>query len=339
MTAAEIAARIGATVVGDGSLEITGVAPLDRADRNELTFFADTKYAQRLRDSAAGAVILAAEDPSLSKVQLICKDPRLGLRGALLAFHRLVPEGTPGISPQAYVAATAEIDPSVQVGPCAVIESGVRIGGGTVVGAGCFVGEDSLIGKECYLYPNVTVNHHVTIEDRVILHSGVVLGADGFGYVTSDDGALKIPQVGGVYVEADVEIGANTTVDRATLGQTRIGKGTKVDNLVMIAHNVEIGEHCLIVSQVGIAGSTRVGNGVILAGQAGIIGHLEIGDGVTIGAQAGVTSDVPAGETYIGSPARSANQMKRIWAVESRLPDWVKRLRALEELAARIQQM
>jgi len=184
------------------------------------------------------------------------------------------------------------------------------------------------------LYPHVTVNHHVTVGDRVSLHSGVVLGADGFGFARSPEGALKIPQVGGVVIADDVEIGANTTIDRATLGNTTVGKGTKIDNLVMIGHNVEIGAHCLIVAQVGIAGSTRIGNGVILAGQVGIIGHLDIGDHVTIGAQSGVAHDIPAGKTYLGSPAREHGEAMRIMVYESQLPEWAKRLRALEKQMA-----
>jgi UDP-3-O-[3-hydroxymyristoyl] glucosamine N-acyltransferase len=196
------------------------------------------------------------------------------------------------------------------------------------------VGPGSVIGRDCYIYPRVTIYGNVTVGDRVILHSGVVLGADGFGYARTDEGALKVPQIGGVLIEEDVEIGANTTVDRATLGQTRIGKGTKIDNLVMVAHNVEIGRHCLIISQTGIAGSCRLGDGVITAGQVGIADHLEIGSGAILAAKSGVAGNVPAGKTYMGIPARDYHQQKRIFAYIPRLPDWAKRLRELESKVA-----
>lgn len=335
-TAAELAGRIGARVVGDGTLKLVGVASLDAAGANHLSFFANSKYAGQLQKSAAGAVIVSDERAAPDKVQLVCADAYLGLRGALLAFHRLTPEITPGISSQAVVDSSAIVDSSAQVGPGAVLEANTKVGANSFVGAGCFLGRESVVGDDCYLYPHVTVYHHVRIGDRVIIHSGVVLGADGFGYARSKEGALKIPQVGGVLIGDDVEIGANTTIDRATLGDTKVGKGTKIDNLVMIAHNVEIGEHCLIVAQAGIAGSTRLGNGVIVAGQVGIIGHLDIGDAVTIGAQSGVAHDLVAGKTYLGSPARDLGEEKRIIAYLSKLPEWAKRLRALEDTIAHI---
>jgi UDP-3-O-[3-hydroxymyristoyl] glucosamine N-acyltransferase len=180
----------------------------------------------------------------------------------------------------------------------------------------------------------VTLYPRVRLGRRAIVHSGAVLGADGFGFAKSPEGALKIPQVGGVLIGDDVEIGANTTIDRATLGDTKVGRGTKIDNLVMIGHNVEIGEHCLIVAQVGIAGSAKLGNGVIVAGQAGLVGHIEVGDGVTIAAQSGVANDLEDGRTYLGAPARELGEAKRILACMARMPEWARRLKALEEKVA-----
>ena len=245
-----------------------------------------------------------------------------------------MPELAPGVASTAVVDATSEVDPTAEVGHHAVVAAGAKIGAGSCVSAGCYVGPGSAIGRDCYVYPRVTICGGVTLGDRVILHAGVVLGADGFGYAKSDEGALKVPQIGGVLIEDDVEIGANTTIDRATLGQTRVGKGTKIDNLVMVAHNVEIGRHCLIVSQTGIAGSSRLGDGVITAGQVGIVDHVEIGDGAILAAQSGVAGDVPAGKTYLGSPARDHSQQKRLFAYMTKLPEWARRLRDLESKVA-----
>jgi UDP-3-O-[3-hydroxymyristoyl] glucosamine N-acyltransferase len=334
LTAQDLALRIGATLVGRAELPLSGVAALDLAGPEHLSFLASPKYAGRLKSSKAGAVIVS--DPTLApeRVQLVSADPYLALRGALLAFHRLVPDIAPGISPHAHVDATAIIDPSAEIQAGAVACAGATVGPGACVGAGSYIGKGCVVGEGCYLYPRVTLYADVRLGQRVIVHSGAVLGADGFGFARSPEGALKIPQVGGVVIGNDVEIGANTTIDRATLGHTRVGRGTKIDNLVMIAHNVEIGEHCLIVAQVGIAGSTKVGNGVIIAGQAGLVGHIEIGDGVTIGAQSGIANDLAAGKTYLGSPAHELGEQKRIMAYTARLPEWARRLRALEDAVA-----
>jgi UDP-3-O-[3-hydroxymyristoyl] glucosamine N-acyltransferase len=334
LTAQKLAERIGATVVGRPELPLSGIAPLELAGPDQLSFLANPKYAGRLKASRAGAVIVADATFAPDKVQLVCADPYLALRGALLAFYRLVPEIKPGVSPHAHVDAEAVVDSTAEIQAGAVVCAGTLIGPGVCVGAGCYVGQDGKIGEGSYLYPHVTLYARVQIGRRVIVHSGAVVGADGFGFAKSPEGALKIPQVGGVQIGDDVEIGANTTIDRATLGDTKVGRGTKIDNLVMIAHNVEIGEHCLIVSQVGIAGSTKIGNGVIIAGQAGLVGHIEIGDGVTIGAQSGVPNDLEAGKTYLGSPAHELGEEKRIMAYTAKLPEWARRLKALEDAVA-----
>lgn len=328
--AADLARRIGATLLGDPELEIRGIAPLDRAGPNDISYYTSTRFADRLATSAAGAVIVDDPKRAPQKVQFVAEQPGLALRGALLAFHRLVPDVVPGIHSSSFVHEDATIDPTAQIGPLAVIESGTTVGAHSCIGAGCNVSPNSVIGEECYIYPGVTMYSNVRLGDRVIVHSGVVLGADGYGYEASDEGALKVPQIGGVRIDDDVELGANTTIDRGTLGDTIIGKGTKIDNLVMIGHNVEVGMHCLFVSQVGIAGSTHIGNGVILAGQVGVADHLDIGDGATVSAQSGIAHNLEENKTYMGSPAREFRDQARIIASISRLPKWAKRLKHLE---------
>jgi len=212
-----------------------------------------------------------------------------------------------------------------------VLEDNVTVGENSSIQAGAFVGRDSRIGKNCIIYPNVTIREKTQIGHNVIIHSGTTIGSDGFGYAQVEGRHHKIPQVGIVVIEDDVEIGANCTVDRAAMGETRIGKGTKIDNLVQIAHNVKMGENCIIISQVGISGSTEIGNNVILAGQAGIIGHLKIGDNVIVAAQSGVTHDLDAGNKYLGSPARDMMRQKRIEAIVSNLPEYIKRIREIEK--------
>jgi UDP-3-O-[3-hydroxymyristoyl] glucosamine N-acyltransferase len=330
----ELARRIGAELVGDASCTITGIAALDLAGPGDLSYYADTRLAGQLAASYAPAVIVRRKGDAEGRIQLVAPDPYLALRGAILAFHKSQPEVVPGVSPQAVVSHGARVHERAQVCALAVIEPGAEVAEGACVGAGSYVGEGCFVGKDSYLYPRVTLYRNVRLGERVLVHSGAVLGADGFGYAQSEAGALKVPQVGSVEIEDDVEIGANTTIDRGTLGATRIGKGTKIDNLVMIAHNVQIGRHCILVSQVGIAGSTHVGHGVIIAGQVGIADHAEIGDGVTIGAKSGVSGSLEAGKTYLGSPAREVSEAKRIFAYMGKLPEWAKRLRALEERAA-----
>jgi UDP-3-O-[3-hydroxymyristoyl] glucosamine N-acyltransferase len=236
----------------------------------------------------------------------------------------------PGIDPAAMVAPDARVAPGAAIGALAVVESGAVIGSGTRVYPLVYVGAGAEIGEACILYPHVTVRDGVRLGHRVIVHAGAVIGADGFGYVFDGRRHRKIPHVGGVRIEDDVEIGANTTIDRAGFGDTVIRQGTKVDNLVQIGHNVEIGEHAMLVAQVGIAGSSRIGRGVMLGGQVGIADHVTVGDGVMVGAQSGIHADIPAGDKVLGTPARPLTQTKRILLVEGQLPDLARRLRRLE---------
>jgi len=231
-----------------------------------------------------------------------------------------------GIHPQAVVAATAQIDPTAHIGPHCTVGERVKIGARCILQAGNFIGDDSTLGDETNLFPNVTLYPRTEIGRRVRIHAGTTIGSDGYGYVLDGGFHRKVPQIGNVIIRDDVEIGANVTIDRGALGPTIIGKGTKIDNLVQIAHNVEIGEHCLIIAQVGIAGSSKLGNYVVLAGQAGIGGHLKIGNQATIGAQSGVMTDIPDKTTWLGSPAQPDREMKRMFIAMQRLPDLLKKI-------------
>jgi UDP-3-O-[3-hydroxymyristoyl] glucosamine N-acyltransferase len=256
-------------------------------------------------------------------------NPSLGFARALALLH---PPDSPasGIHPSAVISPDATVDSTASIGPLCVVDAGAQVGSGTSLLAQVHVGRDVRIGSDCRLFPQVTLRDGIRLGDRVVVHSGAVIGADGFGYARDGARYVKIPQVGRVVVEDDVEIGANVTIDRATLGETRIGRGTKIDNLVQIAHNVQVGEDTVIVAQVGISGSTRIGSRVTLAGQAGIVDHLTIGDDVIVGAQSGVSKDIPAGSIVLGSPAIPHGEFKRQYASLAGLPALRKLVRAME---------
>jgi UDP-3-O-[3-hydroxymyristoyl] glucosamine N-acyltransferase len=330
MRLAELAARLACRLEGPGEVEIRGVAGLEEAAPGDLTFLHNPRYADRLTATRASAVILGPGMAGPGLPVLRCPNPYLAFARAVLALYPAA-RPAPGMHPTACVAAAARVDPAASVGPLCVVEAEAEIGPGSVLVAQVYVGAGSRLGRDCLLYPQVVVREGVRLGDRVIVHGGTVIGSDGFGYARDEEGRyVKIPQVGGVAIEDDVELGANVAVDRAALGQTRIGRGTKIDNLVQIGHNVTIGEETVIVAQAGISGSTKLGRRVTLAGQVGIAGHLEIGDGATIGAQSGVDTAVPPGAVYWGSPARPHMEAKRRLAALARLVDAGKRLRALE---------
>lgn len=332
-TAAELAERLQGRVVGDPAVTLTGFAPADSAGPGDLTWAENPKHLARAEASAAAAILVAAD--------VISRKTLIRVPNARVAFARVLPwfypepEFPPGIHPTAVVAASARVDPSAHVGPLCVVGERAQLGPRVVLMAGDYVGDDCALGEDTRLFPGVTLYAGTRVGCRVRLHAGVVVGSDGFGYVLDGGAHRKVPQVGHVVIEDDVELGANVTVDRGALGATVIGRGTKVDNLVQIAHNVVIGEHCIVVAQAGIAGSTRLGHHVTVAGQAGIVGHLKVGDRAVIAAQSGVTNHVPAGEVWLGSPARPAAQMKRLYVLMERLPEMARRLAELEkELAA-----
>lgn len=330
LTVADVARHLNGQVIGDGSLPLRSFAPADRAQAGDLTFAENENYFMRAEQSSASAVLIDGPFTSQKKVLIRVANARIGFAKALALFFPEVGL-TPGVHPSAVVHPSAQIHPDAHVGPCCVIAERVTMGAGSAllgnnnIGAGCHIGENSR------LFPNVTVYPGTEIGARVRIHSGTVIGSDGFGYVFDEGHHRKVPQIGTVIIRDDVEIGANVTIDRGALGPTIIGKGSKIDNLVQIAHNVIIGENCLLISQVGIAGSTRLGNHVILAGQVGVAGHLKIGNRVSVVAQSGLMSNIADGEKWMGSPAQPDRQAKRQLIALQRLPELLKRVADLEK--------
>jgi len=329
-TLGRLADALGASLQGDAGRMVRGVAPLDVAGPDQVSFLADRKYLKQAQASQAGALLVARDVADLSAALLRVDNPQQALIVLLGLFHP-EPRAEPGVHPTACVAGGARIDRSASVGPLAVVEAEAVIEPRSRVGALSFVGRGAVLGEDVRLHPHVVIREDVRIGNRVIVHSGAVLGADGFGYAFDGQAHRKIPQVGGLRVEDDVEIGANTAIDRATLGETIVRRGTKIDNLVQIGHNCDVGEDVILVSQVGIAGSSRVGNRAMLAGQVGVADHVTIGAGAILTAKSGVPNDVPAGEVWSGIPSRPTSEQKRIWAGESQLPELIRRVRALEK--------
>ncbi|HRT10205.1 MAG TPA: UDP-3-O-(3-hydroxymyristoyl)glucosamine N-acyltransferase [Candidatus Paceibacterota bacterium] len=329
-TAAEIARHLGGEVLGDPELTLRGFAPADRAQPGDLTFAENENYFRRAEQSAASAIIIDGPFTSTAKVLIRVPNARIAFAKVLPLFFP-EPVLPPGVHPTAVVAPSAAIDPSAHIGPHCVIGDQAVIGPRCALHGGDHVGANCRLGEEVVLFPNVTLYAGTEIGNRVRIHAGTVIGSDGFGYV--QDGGLhrKVPQIGNVIIRDDVEIGANVTIDRGALGPTTIGRGTKIDNLVQVAHNVTIGDHCLLVSQVGIAGSTRLGNYVILAGQVGLAGHLKIGNRVSVAAQSGVMTSIPDGEKWLGSPAAPDRQTKRQMIALQRLPELLRRVAELEK--------
>mgnify|MGYP005837624075 FL=1 len=329
-TAAEIARHLGGEVLGDPQLPLRGFAPADRAQPGDLTFAENENYFHRAEQSAASAIIIDGPFASAAKVLIRVPNARIAFAKVLPLFFP-EPVLPPGIHPTAVVAASATIDPSAHVGPHCVIGEKAVIGPRCVLQGGDHVGANCRLGEEVVLFPNVALYAGTEIGNRVRIHAGTVIGSDGFGYVQDGGMHRKVPQIGNVIIRDDVEIGANVTIDRGALGPTTIGRGTKIDNLVQVGHNVTIGDHCLLVSQVGIAGSTRLGNYVILAGQVGLAGHLKIGNRVSVAAQSGVMTSIPDGEKWLGSPAAPDRQTKRQMIALQRLPELLRRVAEIEK--------
>jgi UDP-3-O-[3-hydroxymyristoyl] glucosamine N-acyltransferase len=334
-TVVELAALVGGDYSANhGSVTITGPAALAEAQPGEISFFGHPRYAADLKTTKASAVLVprdfAGETPAAC---IRVDDPSAAFTIVTGQFIPSPVAPAPGIHPSAVVDPSARIAADATVQAQAVIEAEAVIGAGTVVGAGCYVGRAARLGAACLLHPHVMVREHCVVGDRVILHSGVIVGSDGFGYDTKDGRHHKIPQIGCVIVGDDVEIGANTTIDRARFGRTVIGEGTKIDNLVMIAHNVVIGRHCIICAQVGISGSTQIGDYVVLAGQAGLVGHIKVGDGAIVGAQSGLSNDLEPKAIVVGSPPRPIGEWKRSVVRIDRLGQLYDRVKKLEERA------
>ena len=315
---------------------VNGVAPLATAGPSDLAYVADPRQLDAARASRAGAFLAPPGVNGLPAPTLTCGDPRVALADVLGLFHPAGPPA-PGIDRSARVAADARVDPSAAIGAFAVVESGAVVGPRVRIDPLVYVGAEVEIGEDSLLRPHVVIYPRCRIGRRVIIHGGAVIGADGFGFIPGADGHRKIPQVGVVIVEDDVEIGANTTIDRATLGETVVGRGSKLDNLVHIGHNVEVGERTLMAAQVGIGGSSRIGAGVMLAGQVGVSDHVTVGAGALMGAQSGTTQDIAADERVSGSWARPVAQAMRIWHAQAQLPDLLRNVKKLESRVAALE--
>ncbi|MEE9186772.1 MAG: UDP-3-O-(3-hydroxymyristoyl)glucosamine N-acyltransferase [Bacteroidota bacterium] len=338
MKAQDIARMLDAELVGDGNLEVSKVAKIEGAQEGELTFLANQKYMKFLETTGA-SVILVSKTFDVKSVHrtrpltyVRVADPYLGFLRVLKALNPPVETLPSGIHPTAVIAKSASIGDSPSIGAHVVIGERCRIGANTRIHHGTVIADDVHIGENCLLYANVTVHERCTVDNRVIIHSGTVIGSDGFGFAPRGDGTYeKIPQIGTVVIEDDVEIGANCSIDRASLGETLIKRGVKLDNLIQVAHNVSIGEHTVIAAQTGISGSTRIGDNCMIAGQVGFVGHIEVADGVTVGAQSGVSRSLQTpGGAYFGYPAKEHRRALRLEAALRQLPDVIEALRALE---------
>ncbi len=329
-TLKEIAQFIDGKIIGDEDITIRGICGIKEAKPGDITFVANSKYAPLIESTQASAVITSPEIKSSSKTLVHARNPSL-------AFVKLVSLVAPedirpkGIHPSAVIGKNVKIADNIAIGAYTVIEDGVFIDENSIIYPSCFIGHHSSIGKNCLIYPHVSIRERITIGNQVIIHSGTVVGSDGFGFAAIEGLHQKIPQVGTVEIDDDVEIGANVTIDRARFDKTVIGKGTKIDNLVQIAHNVVIGENSVIVAQVGISGSTSIGKGVILAGQVGIVGHINIGDKVVVAAQSGVSKSIPAHTKVWGYPAKPFTFAKRVNACIQRLPQLYKTISQLQK--------
>ncbi len=331
-TLAELAALLDARLLGDGAVEITGVAGVREARAGDITFLVNPRYEAHLADTGASAVLVAEPRMECRIAQLVATDPYVAFLRCVKIFRQERPRPPAGVHPTAAVGKDVTLGREVSIGPFAVIEEGAALGDGATVMAHCYVGHRVRLGSEVFLYPQVVVREECVLGDRVVIHSGTIIGADGFGYAKDGGSYHKVPQVGNVVLGDDVEIGANSCVDRATTGSTRIGRGSKIDNLVQIGHNVEIGEHVIVAAMSGIAGSTRVESNVTVGAQAGITGHIVIGEGATLASRAGVTKSVPPQTIVSGVlPARLHSVERRIQASIAKLPQMIAKVHGLEQ--------
>jgi UDP-3-O-[3-hydroxymyristoyl] glucosamine N-acyltransferase len=332
----QIAQMVGGQVVGDDALDITGLGVLDTAKIGDIIFLDKKKYEEAAKSSSASA-ILTTQKIETDKTQIIIANPKLAFAKILAAF---CPEPKPasGISPQASIGKNVQIDESVSIGPFSVIGDGTKIGKNTAIHSGVSIGIDCKIGDSCTVFPNATLYRKTELRNEVIIHAGAVIGADGFGYILDEQGKhFKINQVGNVIIEDRVEVGANACIDRASMGSTLVKEGTKIDNLVQIAHNCTIGEHSIIVSQAGIAGSSTLGKYNVLAGQSGVADHITLGDKVTLAAQSGAFRNIKSGEVYAGVPAVPASKWRRYVTHLPKLTNYIQKIKELEKRLANIE--
>lgn len=339
-TLAEIAQIIDGEIVGDPHIVITGICGIKEAACGDLTFVANPKYLGLMETTKASAIITSRDVADATKPIIRTDNPSLAFAKmvSLLSSNNEV-KHPQGIHPEAIIGEAVKLGKNIAVGAFCVIEDNVEIGDDSILYPGVYVGHHTKIGKEVLIYPGVSIRERIQVGERVIIHSGSVIGSDGFGFAIVKGVHHKIPQIGTVIIEDDVEIGANVTIDRARFDKTVIGKGSKIDNLVQIAHNVIIGENTIVVAQTGISGSTIVGKNVILAGQSGLVGHISIGDGAVVAAQAGVTKSVPPNTKVSGYPARTHSEAKRVNACVQRLPDLYKTVHLLNEKISEIEKL
>jgi len=337
MTVAEIARLLGAKISGNADTVIRGVAKIEDAGPADITFIANARYVKHLETTQAGAVLIAPGSWVTNRTLIEVNDPYADFVRLLTLFHPKAIWMRKGIHPTAVVEADAVVDQSAAIGAFCYIGPRTTVGSDTVLYPHVIVAADVVIGCGCEIHSGVTLREGTRLGNRVVIQDGAVIGSDGFGFAATECGYEKIPQSGIVIIEDDVEIGANTTIDRATMGRTVIGKGTKLDNLIQIGHNVSIGSHTVIAAQSGVSGSSKIGDQCRIGGQVGIVGHLQIGDRVMIGAQSGVSSDVPNGDIVSGSPARAHGLWKRIEVALTRLPDLLRRVRDLESAVFKAQ--
>jgi len=330
-TVRELAEHVGGTVSGDPDLVINGAATLKEAGPGDVSFLANLKYEKEMRSSAASAIVVPEDISDVNGTVIRCSDSYYAFMQIVVLLYGYREHEKVGISERAGVAPTAQIGKDVDIHDFTVISADCEVGDNSCIYSNCTIGPGTKIGKECIIYPNVTIYDGCSVGDRVTIHSGTVIGQDGFGYATHNGVHHKIPQIGGVIIEDDVEIGANCAIDRGTLGDTVIGRGSKFSNLIAIGHNTQIGPYSLLVAQVGIAGSVKVGKYCVFGGQVGVVGHITIGDNVKVGAQAGVTNDIPEGQAVVGSPALPITRAKRSLTLLKDLPEFRKKLRELEK--------
>lgn len=335
LTLRQLAEAVGGDVRGDGDRRVSSVTTLENAGPEDLSFYHNRKYLEAAHTSGAGVLLVADAEPFPGRDLLICSEPYAALARLIALFHP-EPPAVPGVHASAVVAASARLGKDVSIGPQAVVGENVRIGGAAVLGPGVVVGDDAAIGDGSVLHAHAVVERGCRLGARCIVHAGAVIGSDGFGFATMDGVHHKVPQVGIVVIEDDVELGANVCIDRATFGETRIGRGTKVDNLVQVGHNVVVGEHSLLVAQSGISGSTRLGHHVVMAGQSGAVGHLTLAPGTVLTAKAGATEDTASGQMVSGWPGRPHRDWLKAMGNLFRLDELRRRVKALEEMVARL---
>ena len=330
LSSLEISKILEGELVGNADIILTGAAGLEQATATDISFVSNPKYLKLQQTTKAGLLLVGFKPENLSTPYIVVKNTYLAFAKILSIIEKENKVNSPiGVHKSAVVYTNVTLDPTASIGPNCVIESGTNIGKNTVIKAGVYIGENVKIGSDCLIYPNVTLRERVTLGNGVIVHAGTVVGSDGFGFVPGKDGHFKIPQIGTVEIGDNVSIGANVTIDRATTDKTIIGSGTKIDNLVQIAHNVQIGKNCFIVAQTGIAGSAKIGDGVTVAAQAGVMGHITIGDGSTIAGRAGVIADVAPGEVVSGFPARPHREVLKSYAIINKLPEIYEKLKKI----------